>query len=1509
MAIPTLFLCQDRNIKGGLIPLVILVCSVSCIVYSFTFCLFLFITIQLSISSTMDFNQRILTLQQVMSSFSHLCPKNSVITLKSAENYHNWDTGVRSILNTFGSGLLEFFTDGDLLVPPGTALDDPSVVQLTLYLNRALQVVLTTTVDAEVLSSYQCEGLSGSALLAAIRRDYSSLSARQLYKMVDTLVKASSMQTTQSLLFLKTIRAQFAHGMTIDHLLGLIYLKSFNDTTVESRVLDVSNPQLGLSAIEVALKDITTSSYSTSPSSQVLLTKKTINNRRNKPKELVCHRCQAKGHTSVNCTAPAPVPRSGDLSSSRSSAHDKTQDDISWSVNTRVSIDDTYTLDTGSSLHVSNNLDHFVDYTPSITTENVTGIADSKLDILGYGTVAFVLADKRRLLIRNVAYIPDAVRNLISIHLVTRNTGIKFVFEDYSCYLGDGTMVGRFMSGTLYQFVPKPIRSAHVSLSVQGNIMHSRLGHPSPEVMRALGFTPPDGIKICPDCSAGKMTRTFPKFSTTKTTAPLQLIHSDVCGPISVPGLGGEKYFLTIVDDFTRWCSIVALKAKSGTTEAIIDFITNAETHFASANHKVGALRSDNGTEYCNNQLKAYLRAKGISHQLTVPYNSSQNGVAERKHRTIQEKARSLLHESGLQLKFWTEAIKVAEFLANRYPSKVLDDVSPFYLWMGQKPNYSLFHAFGCQCVALIPPQKRNNIFSPVSVPGIFVGYSPTNKAYRVFVPHLDNVFISNNVQFDDTSFPMMDPLKRPRLVESGDLTPSDIFFGASAGGIPAVSGGSGGSSGVGSVSAVVDDFPDDVADPSFSPSPCPSRSTSSENFSPSSDENFKFAHSENRTEVVETADDAFFHSANHDDEEVAATTVQPEGDVASDNFSDPGADEDGEVAPSTTSTALVYPVYDEVHQVPIEPSLLPLRRVRSDVSVDSVIQPPLQKQCMVHMKPMPPLIPQQRSIEQVSEVDFSEAKRFKALFLSSNAVHSAFAASVISSAVPATYDQAVVSSDKSLWLAAIKVELDAHAENSTWSLVHLPAGRRAIGCRWVFTIKDSTNPPTYKARLVAQGFRQVYGLDYFETFSPVVRYESIRIVLALSAHFGLLIHQMDVSTAFLNGTLDEEIYMRIPDGIDAPHGLVCKLNKSLYGLKQAPLCWNKAINMVLLSAGFCRSTNEFGIYTKVTDKSIVVVALYVDDLLICSNNMVDIQSVKDLLSSHYKMKDLGVASRFLGMNLTQTKFHVELNLSHYLNEYLRDFNMQDCNPVSTPFAAGTDFLPGDSISDADVSRFRSMVGKLLFAANTCRPDLSFAASTLSRFIKDPKANHVAAAKHVLRYIKGTMNYGLSYNRCSNFRLVGYSDSDWAGDKFDRKSITGYVFMLSGCAITWKSKKQSTVALSSTEAEYMALGDTVKELLWLVQLVQNIGLKFKNPPTVFEDNEGCKLLSNHPVHHQRTKHIDIRHHFIREHLNNNLFILESASTDDMAADMFTKNLNRLKFKKFVHLIGMQDVLV
>ncbi|GME82246.1 unnamed protein product [[Candida] boidinii] len=402
----------------------------------------------------------------------------------------------------------------------------------------------------------------------------------------------------------------------------------------------------------------------------------------------------------------------------------------------------------------------------------------------------------------------------------------------------------------------------------------------------------------------------------------------------------------------------------------------------------------------------------------------------------------------------------------------------------------------------------------------------------------------------------------------------------------------------------------------------------------------------------------------------------------------------------------------------------------------------------------------------------------------------------------------------------------------------------------------------------------------------------------------------MDVTTAFLNGDLAEEIYMNQPDGFVDPScpDKVCHLIKSLYGLKQAPLCWNMKINSVLQSAGFIRAPSDLGIYTFTRGNFILLIALYVDDLLLLSNDDSLVASAKSLLSSHFSMKDLGAVKSFLGMDVAQVSGRVGLSLRRYLSKVLADFHMTDCNAVSVPLSPSldlTDFAPDEQFADA--SRYRSMVGKLLFASNTVRPDLAYAVSVLSRYIKDPKEIHMKAAKQVLRYVSGTLDFGLTYRHTGSFQLFGFCDADWANDKVDRTSNTGYVFKLSDAPISWRSKKQATVAQSSTEAEYLALGDAVRELLWLRQLLQQLPVHTTGNPILYEDNNGCILLAAHPVFHSRTKHIDVRHHFLREHLAKGDFDLVHVGTNHMAADMLTKPLGKVKFVQLCQLLGVKGI--
>lgn len=450
-----------------------------------------------------------------------------------------------------------------------------------------------------------------------------------------------------------------------------------------------------------------------------------------------------------------------------------------------------------------------------------------------------------------------------------------------------------------------------------------------------------------------------------------------------------------------------------------------------------------------------------------------------------------------------------------------------------------------------------------------------------------------------------------------------------------------------------------------------------------------------------------------------------------------------------------------------------------------------------------------------------------------------------------------------------------------------------------------------YKARLCARGFLQRYGVDYTETFAPVVRYDSLRVVLALVTHLDLEMLQFDVRMAFLYGDLDETIYMKIPEGLTADENIVYKLNKSLYGLKQAPRCWNRKFHEFLDRFNFRTSPADKCIYTGVTDGHTVYLALFVDDGLIASESRKSIDSVLNYLKSSFKIT-IGDASIFVGMQIERNRAEktMFLHQSTYIRYILDKFKMLDAKSNCTPADPHTTLSEIESEESNIVNvPYREAVGSLMFLALVTRPDICYAVNMVSRYCNKHNQSHWQAVKRILKYLVGTINRGIMYEsggRQFDSNLSCYSDADFAGDVDTRRSTTGYAFCINKSLVTWSSQRQKLVTLSTTESEYVAAATASKEVIWLRQLLTDLGYPSEQPTTLFVDNQSALRLIRNPEFHKRTKHIDVKFHFIREKVEDKQIDVKYISTEQQLSDLFTKGLNKNRFMYLISELNICD---
>ncbi len=494
--------------------------------------------------------------------------------------------------------------------------------------------------------------------------------------------------------------------------------------------------------------------------------------------------------------------------------------------------------------------------------------------------------------------------------------------------------------------------------------------------------------------------------------------------------------------------------------------------------------------------------------------------------------------------------------------------------------------------------------------------------------------------------------------------------------------------------------------------------------------------------------------------------------------------------------------------------------------------------------------------------------------------------------------------SDSSLWQSAMDKEIDSLNRNETWEEVPLPQGRKALDVKWVYRIKADES---YRARLVVRGFQQDEELD--DIYSPVARMCTLKLLLSFCCQHGYTIHQMDVETAFLNGPIVSEVYIKQPFGYDnvMDRNNVFHLKKSLYGLKESPRNWYECFNRFISTLNFERNRFDYCLYSTKDKVNPVFIILFVDDLLICGKDVKLIISIKRKLSEHFKMKDLNKVSSYLGIDIDFDANRKVMTLcqTKYIESLASKYNVKDANLFDTPMEMHLKLEKAEK-PDFNV-KFRNLIGALLYVSAGTRPDITYSVNYLSRFQSAYDHTHYAYALRILKYLYKTRNLKLNYRFRDLVGLDAYVDSDWAGDAVDRRSTTGFVIRMYGNPMLWKTQKQGNVTKSSTHAEYIALSEAVTEIIYLLGVCKQIAPSESiEPVRIYEDNLGAVCIANLGNFTQKSKHIEVHYHYVHEAVERGQIQVVKVNSSDNLADIFTKSLCKSVFIKLRCLLCLFD---
>ncbi|KAH9778649.1 hypothetical protein KPL71_007414 [Citrus sinensis] len=957
-------------------------------------------------------------------------------------------------------------------------------------------------------------------------------------------------------------------------------------------------------------------------------------NKKEKKEPITCYECKKPGHILPECPLLNKLKKKA-MVATWDDSDEETSDDDEQQEMTNLALmaigeescdeldegskkkKNKWYLDSGCSRHMTGNYSWFSSFIKIENSGDVSFGDNSKGKIIGIGNVINVSST----LIENVCLVENLKHNLLSISQLC-DKGYRVIFDESKCVIEnacDGKVL--FVGNRCVNVYTININCASIhdkclsALHDDGWLWHRRLGHASMDLISKIvkndlvkGLTKINFQKdrTCEACQFGKQIKTsFKSKNHVSTSKPLILLHIDLFGPSRYASLSGKFYAFIIVDDYSRYTWVLFLANKDDAIDAFRIFCKKVQNE---KGYSITCIRSDHGGEFENHAFENFCNDFGIEHQFSSPRTPQQNGVVERKNRSIQEMARTMLNENSLPNYFWVEAVNTACYVLNRVLIRPNLNKTPYELWKYRKPNIGYFKVFGYKCFVL---NTKDNLgkFDPKSDVGIFLGYSNSSKAYKVYNKRTLVVEESMHVTFDETN---------PSFTEK----------------------------------VVVDDNAEEEQQEGTS--------------------------NDNQEDAPHGIQEEHHEETNVEQNEGTSQTLPNEWRYVSSHPKD---------------VILGYPS----------------RGVTTRSSLRNTCE------------------------------------------------HAAF----ISQIEPKSLADA--ENDES-WIMAMQEELNQFERNNVWELV-----------------------------------------PNLEHQSIIARLESIRMLLAYACHKDFILYQMDVKSAFLNGYIMKEVYVKQPPGFENEKfpDHVYKLSKALYGLKQTPRAWYDRLKNFLLDNDFSMGKADTTLFVKHKNQDILIVQIYVDDIIFGSTNELLCKDFSSCMSQEFEMSMMGELKYFLGLQIKQNKEGIFINQAKYVRDLLKRFGYDNGTAKSTPMSTTIKLDKDEKGKEVDIKTYRGMIGSLLYLTAS-RPDIMFSVCLCARFQSCPKESHMLAVKRIFRYLIGTINLSLWYPRGTHIDLTCYSDADFTGYKVDRKSTSGTCHFLGHSLVSWFSKKQNSVALSTTEAEYIA---------------------------------------------------------------------------------------------------------